>query len=240
MTTGYAPRYIYTWEYNRSVLGSSTWSLTHFLVDDPVCAVVLDCLILPDYADSMVAELETNRQDALGTAARYQASRERLEKEIEVLQQNFARVSHPDDFANVEHQLVQRREKLAQLAAEEENQIVGQQVMSERDIKTYRAFLADLPSFWKSADSELQNRFLNIVLEGVYILKEPTYFDAQIVWYNGEEDFIRVHIPPRFWQRDKWTEEEEEYLRENYTIVSWRELATHLGRKESAIEHRAF
>ncbi len=240
MTTGYAPRYVYTWEYNRSIPGSSTWSLTHHLVDEPVCAVVLDRLVLPDYADRVAEELETSRSEALKAAARYRASRERLEKEIENLQLSFAHVSHPDDVASIERQLAQRREQLAQLAAEAEDLIVGQRVMSERDIETYREFLADLPSLWESADNKLRNRFLSIVLEGVYILYKSTYFDARIVWYNGEQDLIRVHIPPRFWRRDKWTEEEERYLRENYASASWSELAAHLGRKESAIELRAF
>ena len=240
LTSGYAPRYVYSWEYRRSVPGSSTWSLTHHLVDEPVCTIVLDRLVLPDYADQVAAELETNRKDALETADRYKERRKRLEEEIENLQANFARVSHPDDIASIERHLAQRREKLAQLAAEAENLIVGRQVMSEWDIQTYREFLANLPSLWESADNTLRNRFLSIVLQGVYILKEPTYFDAKIVWYNGEQDLIRVHIPPRFWQRDKWTEKERQYLRENYATSSWCELAAHLGRKEGAIELHAF
>lgn len=240
MVTGYAPRYIHSWEYNRSLPSSRTWSLVHSLVDEPVCKAVLDRLVLPDYADRVAAELETHRREALDVAARYQASRERLKKEIENLQSNFARVSHPDDIASIERQLAKRREQLTQLAAEAESQIVGRQIMSEHDIETYRQFLADLPSLWESADNVLRNRFLSIVLEGVYIVHHSIFFDAKIVWYNGEEDVVRVHIPPRFRRRKEWTEEEEQYLRENYATATWSELATCLGRKESAIELRAF
>jgi DNA invertase Pin-like site-specific DNA recombinase len=240
VSTGYAPRYVYNWEYQRSIPGGSTWSLVNHVVDEPIFDIVLNRLILPDYADRVATELETNRSDALEAAARHRASRERLEKEIENLQISFAHVTHPDDIASINEQLTRRREQLEQLAAEAESMIVAQQVMSEQDIETYREFLADLPALWEGADNELRNRFLSIVLEGVYVLPQPTYFDAKIVWYNGEEDVIRVHVPPRYWKRKKWTDDEEEYLRENYETASWRELAERLARKEGAIKLHAF
>lgn len=240
MTTGYAPRYICSWDYNRSVPGSSTWSLTHHLVEEPVCAIVLERLVLPDYADQIVAELETNRQQALDAAKRYREWREHLEEEIENLQANFARVNHPDDVASIQRQLDQRREKLARLAIEEESSILGREMMSERDIATYREFLADLPSLWANADNGLRNRFLSIVLEGVYILKGPNHFDARIVWYNGQEEFIRVHIPPRYREGSEWTEEDLQYLREHFATASWEEMLTRLRRKEIAIRLQAF
>jgi hypothetical protein len=210
------------------------------VVDELVLTVVLDRLILPDYADRVAAELENSRSDALEAAARHRASRERLEKEIENLQMSFSHVTHPDDIASINEQLTRRREQLEQLAAEAESMIVAQQVMSERDIETYREFLADLPALWESADNELRNRFLTIVLEGVYVLPYPTYFDAKIVWYNGEEDIIRAHIPPRYWKPKKWADDEEEYLHENYETASWRELTERLARKEGAIKLHAF
>ena len=153
---------------------------------------------------------------------------------------NFARVTLEENIVSIEQQIAQRREKLAGLAAEAESLIVGRQVMSEREIETYREFLSDLPALWENADNELRNHFLHIVLQGVYVFREPTFYDVMILWYNGEQDFIRIHIPPRFWRRDKWTEEQEQYLRENYATASWHELTTVLGRKESAIKLRAF
>jgi len=239
MTTGNTARYIYTWEYNRSLPGGRTWSIVHDLVDDPVCEFVLNRLVLPDYAEKVAEELEVNRQGALEAVARYEASKTRLEQEIKNLQKNFARVTLEENIVSIEQQIAQRREKLAGLAAEAESLIVGRQVMSEREIETYREFLSDLPALWGNADNELRNHFLHIVLQGVYVLRESTFYDVMILWYNGEQDFIRIHIPPRFWRRDKWTEEQEQYLRENYATASWHKLMIELGRKESAIKLRA-
>jgi DNA invertase Pin-like site-specific DNA recombinase len=241
ISTGYARRYIFAWEYNRSIPGSKTWSLTHHLLEEPVFAVVLSRILLPDYAAEIAEELEGNRQRALEAAARFRETRERLTKEIKNLQSNFALISHPDDMASINKQIAERRNRLEELAAESENQVVGHEVMSVRDINTYREFLADLPRLWETADDELRNRFLSVVLEGVYIRLHSTCFDLCIAWYNGDEDYLRVHIPPRYRSyRKEWTTEDEDFLRANYATMDLEALQEALDCSERAFRLRAF
>jgi DNA invertase Pin-like site-specific DNA recombinase len=240
-TTGNGPRYVYAWEYRRSEPDSLTWSLSSHLIDRPVTSVVLSRLVLPDYAEQVAAQLNTRENEVAETMERHRAMKRSLEKAIENLESNFARVSNPEDVDSIVRQLAEHRAELAELTAQEKRLSVHEnEQSSSHDIEIYRALMRDLPVLWQAADNTLRNRLLALILQRVELTRDRTHFDARIVWFDGQEDVIRVHIPVRFLTRKKWTDEEDEYLRVDYATADWETLTERLDRKEGAIANRAF
>ncbi len=234
-SAGNNPRYEDAWAYNRNFSDSLNWTLKWDIVEEPVCEVIFHRLRLPDYSEKIATELDQNRQAALERAEYFRQGRERLEKEIRTLQQNFAHFSHEEDVVALRQQIDERREQLEKFAMREEESIVGKDWGDETSLESYRAMLTNIPALWQTSTDLIRNRFLRLILDAVHINHCHGYFDATIIWFNKQEDRIRVYIPVRSRDKLKWTDDDKNYLLENFATAPWPEITARLRRSQRSI-----
>jgi DNA invertase Pin-like site-specific DNA recombinase len=234
-TTGDYARYEDAWAYNRSLSDGLGWGFRRDIVEGPICEAIFERIKLPNYAEEVAVELDQNRQAALRQAEYYKQSRDRLENEIKTLQGNFAHFSHEKDVASLKLQIDERRSELNRLANEAEESNVGKDWGQEASLEAYREMLANIPALWQTSTDQVRNRFLKLILEAVHINNYRDYFDVTIIWFNKQEDRIRVHLPVRSHDKLKWTEEDRAFLLENFATAPWSEITARLRRSQRSI-----
>jgi DNA invertase Pin-like site-specific DNA recombinase len=234
--TGKIGYYADIWEYNHGRSDQTRWNIRRSVLEGPICEVIFARLKLPDYSEQVAAKLDHNRQEATEKIERLRASQARLEAEIENLNEGFAYTNTPKGRSDLQQNITKRQQQLHELEKRVQESIVSKDWEEDQTrLEDYRALLSNIPLLWETASDPMRNRFLQLILKAVHIDYQGTYFDATIIWFNGEEDHIRVHIPVPYRSKQDWTAEERDYLEANYVSAPWHELTTKLGRSERAI-----
>ena len=80
-----------------------------------------------------------------------------------------------------------------------------------------------------------KNEFTGLYNEAA---RESTISDQRIIC-DYVTDLFTVLQDIDDYNSNRWTQEEDEFIRQNYLIKTWKEIAEHLGRTENACAHRA-
>jgi DNA invertase Pin-like site-specific DNA recombinase len=196
-------------------------------VDGPIGEAVVSQCSYPELGDEVLARLVQDYERSTARTASLRKERERLAREIEILEYNYVTAKlTPERAARVEALFQERSARLKALTALEksgEANEVTEPVISQDDIDLVRRFLSNLAEGWATQPSDLKNAFLRLVLERVLIWQSASLIRARLIWRTGLEQDLVIHRPYRV-PRQKWSQGEEEVIRQHYETMPRDEL----------------
>jgi DNA invertase Pin-like site-specific DNA recombinase len=221
-------------------LRSYCCSITSYLLDDPICEVVVRQLTLPGLTDKVLAQLTNEYEQAKEASATYRREMKRLEAEVDSLRGNLASgVMSTEQLEWLDQQIQARLSRMRELADLEQRPIgvaVGHRIPGPQDIELVRSFLSNLGEIWDSQPNGLKNALLRLLLDRVIVWPEPGSITVRLMWRTGlEQELLIRRLVKGDWQ--DWTEAELAVIREHYEAGSQDDLLAMLpGRTWRAIK----
>lgn len=206
--------------------GSDCSFITADYLDKPICGAVISQCSYPDLVDEVISHLVEEYDQAKEQAASYKRELNRLRKEVETLEHNFAlETLTPERARWIEGQIQEKLSRIKELS-KIENRPAGKvfgKTVTEDDVELVRNFLTDLSSYWESQPNDLKNAFLRLVLDKVVIWPGRETIRARICMRTGLEQEILIHLP-LFHRNRLWSEEEVSILKEHFGTTVRSEL----------------
>jgi DNA invertase Pin-like site-specific DNA recombinase len=209
-------------------------------VDDPIGEAVVSQCSYPELGDEVLARLVQEYERATARTASFRKERERLAREIEILEYNYVTAKlTAERAARIEGLIQDRSARLKALSALEksgEASKVAEPVIAQDDIDLVRRFLSNLAEGWVTQPSDLKNAFLRLVLDRVLIWHSANLIRVHLIWRTGLEQDLVIYRPYRE-ARQRWSQGEEEVLRQHYEMMprdqlmallanrTWRQIA---------------
>ena len=195
-------------------------------LDGPIGEAVISQCAYPELADQVLERLAREYESAKTQAAASRREHERLTREIENLEHNFANARlTPQRAAKIEAQIQERLTRLKELSNLQNTQVgklVGPAVTQD-DVELVKRFLSNLEDGWKAQPPDLKNAFLRLVLEQVIIWHSRALIRVRIIWRTGLEQELVIHRPYRE-PFQYWTEDEVEVMRAHFEATPHDEL----------------
>lgn len=204
----------------------------------------------------MLARLVQDYEKAKARTATFRKERERLIREMEILEYNYVTAKLTAERAARIEALIQERstrlEELSDLEKSSETGRVAEPVITQDDIDLVRRFLSNLAEEWKAQPSDVKNAFLRLVLARVLIWHSPSLIRARLIWRTGLEQDLVIHRPYRE-PRQRWSQGEQDVLRQHFEMMprdqlmallpnrTWRQIAAkgrHLRLKRKVRDKR--
>jgi DNA invertase Pin-like site-specific DNA recombinase len=196
-------------------------------VDDPIGEAVVSQCSYPELGDEVLARLVQDYEGAKARTASFRKERERLVREIEILEYNYVTAKLTAERAARIEALIQDRsarlKALSDLEKSGEGSKVAEPVITQDDIDLVRQFLSNLAEGWKAQPSELKNAFLRLVLDRVLIWHSANLIRVRLIWRTGLEQELVIHRPYRE-PRQRWSQGEQEVLRQHFEMMPWDQL----------------
>lgn len=206
--------------------GSDCCFITAKYLDKPISEAVISQCSYPDLVDKVISGLVEEYDQAEEQAASYKRELNRLRKEVETLEHNFALETLTSERGRwIEEQIQEKLERIKELSKLEHRpagKVFGSSITAD-DVELVRDFLVDLNAYWDSQPNDLRNAFLQLVLEKVVVWPERETIRARICWCTGLEQEILIHLPP-FDRNRLWSDQELTILKENYETTPRLEL----------------
>lgn len=213
-------------------------------IDDPIGEAVVSQCSYPELGEEVLARLVQDYERSTARTASFRKERDRLAREIEILEYNYvtARLS-AERAARVEALIEDRSARLKALSALEksgEANKVAEPVITQDDIDLVRRFLSNLAEGWATQPSDLKNAFLRLVVDRVLIWHSANLIRVRLIWRTGLEQDLVIHRPYRV-PRQRWSQGEEEMVRQHYEMMprdqlmallperTWRQIAAKAG-----------
>jgi DNA invertase Pin-like site-specific DNA recombinase len=232
-------RYLCDAGYRQGNANRSCTTLDARTLDGPIADVILNRCRFPQYADAVLAEIESEYDHAQELARRRRRELTRLEGEIETLKQTLAVSRTPKQAAIVFELIDQRQARMAELA-DARNSPVGR-MLTAAQVHTVRAFLADLRTGWERQPVALRNELLRLLILRVELDARRDHLIATIVWRSGARQRIWIERQRRALAgKAPWTDDDDAWLRTHYTTATADEIANRFpARSRDAITVRA-
>ena len=167
-------------------------------LDGPVCEAVISQCAYPELADQVLGRLTREYEETKAHTEAFGREHERLTREIENLEHNFAYAKlTPDRAARLEAQIQERLDRIKELA-NLQNTEVGKLVgpaITQDDVELVKRFLGNLKVGWEAQPPQLKNAFLQLVLERVIVVHSPSLIQVQLVWRTGlEQELVGLQV----------------------------------------------
>lgn len=211
----------------------------HYL-DGPIGDAVVSQCSYPELGDEVLARLAEDYEKAKARTSSFRKERERLSREIDILEHNYVTVRlTAERAARIEALIQERRARLKGLSDLEkggEANRMAEPVITQDDIDLVRRFLSNLAEGWKAQSPDVKNAFLRLVMDRVLIWHSPSLIRVHLIWRTGLEQDLVIHRP-YFEPRKRWSRREQEVLRQHFEMTprdqlmallpnrTWRQIA---------------
>ncbi len=196
-------------------------------LDGPIGEAVVSQCAYPELAGAVIERLTQEYEETKTRTAAFSREYERLVREIENLEYNFANASLTSDRAAKIELMIQERlarlKELSHLEGTEIGKLVGPAITQD-DVELVQRFLSNLAEGWEVQPSNLKNAFLRLVLDRVTIWPSPNLIMARLTWRTGLEQDLAIHRP-YFEPHRRWSDEEVEVLKKHFETMPRDELA---------------
>src|SRR5205823_5977826 len=147
----------------------------------------------------------------------------RLEQEIETLKERLALTLTTEQVQTVFDLIEKRKARLTELS-DAGRSPVGK-MLTAAQVRSVRAFLADIRSGWARQPLALRNEFLRLVLDRIVVDVRPGQVEATVIWRSGAQHRLVIERPLESrGGKTRWTEAENAWLRERYPTAEADEL----------------
>ncbi len=209
------------------------FSIVTWVMDDPIADYVISQCSFPEYAQTIVEQLEKNYDDAKEKAESCKRQHSNLSQEIAKLKENLAYTRTREQAQMILQMIddrVKEKERLGEVMAYPAGR-VGRAM--HVDIGKVREFLTNIRTIWETQPNRFKNEFLKIIINKIYIHLDGENIWARIAWSTGEEQEIRIDRPLMNSRREnRWSERDLGILEEKYSSAPWKELFTLLPKKD--------
>lgn len=192
--------------------GDLCLDLSARFLDEPLGREVLRQLRLDDYAEEVLARLETEASAGKLEESQRRQEETKVVRELQGLRGLLGTLAAADQR--------QARICLEQIEASEEKLVelrarpLPTKAVTSVDVAWVRRFLGELSQRWASCPGAARNRLLEALVERVLVHQEDRTVEATIVWRGGHREQLRIHLPPaRHTKEGQWTEEEDRLVR---------------------------
>jgi len=190
-------------------------------LDGPIGEAIISQCAYPELADQVLDRLAQEYKETKVRTATFRREHERLTREIENLEHNFANARlTPERAAKIEVQIQERLarvKELADLKNTEMGRLVGPAITRD-DVELVKRFLSNLEEGWEAQPSDLKNAFLRLVLDRVTMWHSPAIIRVHLTWRTGLEQELVIHRPYRE-PRRYWTGNEVEVLKAHFETM---------------------
>lgn len=212
-------RLYHCWDANEL---KSCLNLTARILETPISELVIAQCSFPEYADEVIRRLSDEYKEAKNKAASHKREYQRILNEIDTLKANLARTRTPEQV-DLLLQMIDEKLKEKERLSTMEGHPVGR-VLSSAEIKTVRGFLKNIRTGWSAMSDELKHSFLSLLLERIDFVYNATEILARMTWRTGRQQAILIERP--FVDNGlRWTEQENELLRQTYSSLPMSEVA---------------
>lgn len=215
----------------------SCLNITARVFDIALSELVISQCSFPQYADQVIHRLTDEYQQEKSKAAAHKREYQRIMSEIDNLKANLARTRTPDQV-DMLLDMIDAKVKETERMSRTDGHPIGR-ALSIVEIKTVRSFLRNLDSGWAKMSDEVKHNFLTLLIERVDFVYTYSEILARVTWRTGLQQAILIERP--FADRcRRWTEEENNLLREVYpTSPLWEIAARFPHRSVHALRKQA-
>lgn len=196
-------------------------------LDGPIGQAVVPRCSYPELGDEVLARLVQEYENTKARTASFRKERDRLSREIEILEHNYVTAKlTAERAARIEALIQERSARLKELSDLEKSSEMGKSVepaITDDDVDLVRRFLSNLAEGWSAQPPDLKNAFLRLVLDRVLICHSPSLIQARLIWRTGLEQDLVIHRSYRE-PRQRWTPGEQEVLRGHFETMPRNQL----------------
>jgi DNA invertase Pin-like site-specific DNA recombinase len=199
-------------------------------LDGPIGEAVVSQCAYPKLADQVLDRLTQEYEETRTRTSALHREHERLTREVENLEHNFANAKlTPERAMRIEAQIQKRLAQIKELSNiqnTEVGKLVGSTITQD-DVELVKRFLANLEEGWEDQPPDLQNAFLRLVLDQVTIWHTPASIRVHLTWRTGLEQELVIYRPYHK-PYQPWVENEVEILKAHFETMPRKQLMARL------------